>query len=127
MRKQRYLLDTHVLIWLDIDLDRFSRDTLQALEEAEEIHFSAASAWELSIKQSLGKIKLARSVAEYARQNGFLELSVTAAYADAAARLPLHHKDPFDRMLVAQAMQEGLTLVTADRRLAGYGLSILQV
>jgi len=127
MRKQRYLLDTHVLIWLDNDLKRFSRDVLRVLEEAEVIYFSAASAWEISIKQNLGKIRLVRFVAEYARQNNFLELPVTAFYADAAAQLPLHHKDPFDRMLVAQAMQEGLTLVTADRRLAGYGISILQV
>jgi PIN domain nuclease of toxin-antitoxin system len=123
----RYLLDTHTLIWLDSDLNRFSRDSLRAIEEAEQIYFSAASAWELSIKESLGKIKLTRSVSEYARQNGFLELPVTTAYTDIAARLPLHHKYPFDRMIMAQAMHEGLTLVTADRRLARYGLSILQI
>ncbi len=127
MRKQGYLLDTHILIWLDSDLKRFSRDVLRALEQADAIYFSAASAWEISIRQSLGKIKLVRSVAEYARQNNFLELPVTAFYADAAAQLPLHHKDPFDRMIAAQAMHEGLTLVTADTRLADYGLSILHV
>jgi PIN domain nuclease of toxin-antitoxin system len=125
--KIRYLLDTHVLLWLNSDLRRISRPVIAALDLAEQVYYSAASVWELSIKQSLGKIHLNAPISIFAEQSRFFELPVTTQYAEAAAKLPLHHRDPFDRMLVAQSMVEGLTLVTADRRLSGYDTKTLLI
>jgi len=123
----RYLLDTHVLLWLNSELRRIPKAVIVTLDEAVQVFYSASSAWELSIKQSLGKIQLAAPVSEFAKQSSFLELPVTTQYAEAAAKLPLHHRDPFDRMLVTQAMIEGLTLITADRRLSEYNIRILTI
>jgi len=125
--KNNYLLDTHILLWLNSDLHRIPRSMIAALDLADQVYYSAASVWELSIKQSLGKLKLSGPISGFAEQSRFLELPVTADYAEAAARLPLHHRDPFDRMLVAQAMTEGLVLITADRRLSSYDLKTLMV
>ncbi|MBV8629441.1 MAG: type II toxin-antitoxin system VapC family toxin [Silvibacterium sp.] len=123
----RYLLDTHVLLWLNSDLRRVPKRVIAALDEAAEVYFSASSAWELSIKQSLGKIRLASPVSSFAKQSNFLELPVTTRYAEAAATLPLHHRDPFDRLLVTQAIVEGLVLVTSDRQLSAYDVKILAI
>lgn len=100
---------------------------IEAIDRADQVYYSAASAWELSIKQSLGKLRLSRPVSSFAEQSRFLELPVTTQYAEAAARLPMHHRDPFDRMLVAQAIMEGLVLVTADKRLSAYDLRTLGI
>jgi PIN domain nuclease of toxin-antitoxin system len=123
----RYLLDTHVLLWLNSELRRIPKTVIATLDEAVQVYYSASSAWELSIKQSLGKIQLAAPISEFAKQSNFLELPVTTQYAEAAAKLPLHHRDPFDRMLVMQAIIEGLTLITADRRLSDYSVKILTI
>jgi PIN domain nuclease of toxin-antitoxin system len=125
--KSRYLLDTHVLLWLNSDLRRIPRQVVAALDLADQVYYSAASVWELSIKQSLGKLRLAEPISGFAEQSNLLELPVTTQYAEAAARLPLHHRDPFDRMLVAQAMTEALVLITADRRLSSYDLRTLSI
>lgn len=125
--KTQYLLDTHVLLWLNSDLRRISRPIIAALDLADQVYYSAASAWELSIKQSLGKLHVEAAISQFVEQSTFLELPVTTQYAEAAARLPLHHRDPFDRMLVAQAMTEGLVLITADRRLSSYDLKTLSI
>jgi PIN domain nuclease of toxin-antitoxin system len=127
LSNESYLLDTQVLLWLDIRPEKISRRLQASLDSGFEVYFSAASAWEIAIKSSLGKLTIACPLIALTERLGFLELPVTAHYAEIAARLPLHHKDPFDRMIVAQAMEEGLTLVTADKRLANYGLNILQV
>ena len=123
----RFLLDTHVLLWLNSELKRIPRSLVTALDEAAQVFYSASSAWELSIKQSLEKIQLASPVSSFARRSNFLELPVTTQYAEAAAKLPLHHRDPFDRMLVTQAIMEGLVLVTSDRQLSKYDVKILAV
>lgn len=84
-----------------------------------EIHGKlAASVWELSIKQSLGNLQLTKPISGFAEQSRFLEPPVTTRYVEAAATLPMHHRDPFDRMFVAQAITEGLVLVTADESLS---------
>ncbi len=127
MSNESYLLDTQILLWMDGKPEKISRRLQASLDAGSEIYFSAASAWEIAIKSSLGKLSIARPLAVLAERFGFLELPVTARYAETAAVLPLHHKDPFDRMIVAQAMEEGVTLVTADSRLASYDLKILQV
>jgi PIN domain nuclease of toxin-antitoxin system len=125
--KANYLLDTHVLLWLNSDLQRVPRSAIAVLDLADQVYYSAASVWELSIKQSLGKLRLTVPISGFVGQSRFLELPVTALYAEAAANLPLHHRDPFDRMLVAQAMTEGLVLVTADRRLSNYDVKTLAI
>lgn len=125
--KAGYLLDTHILLWLNSELHRIPRPVLAAIDLADQVYYSAASVWELSIKQSLGKLRLAAPVSGFLEQSRFLELPITTQYAEAAARLPLHHRDPFDRMLITQAMIEGLVLITADRRLSSYDVRTLAV
>ena len=125
--KANYLLDTHVLLWLNSDIGRISQPVIDALDLADQVYYSAASVWELSIKQSIGKIQLAGPISSFVKQSRFLELPVTTEYAEEAAKLPLHHRDPFDRMLVVQAMIENLTLITADRRLSNYDIKTKSV
>lgn len=86
---------------------------------------SAASAWEIAIKVALGKLDFPTTVAEARELAGFAELPVSIAHADAYRALPAHHSDPFDRLLIAQAVTEGLSLVTADKALAPYGADLL--
>jgi PIN domain nuclease of toxin-antitoxin system len=90
-----------------------------------EVFVSAASAWELGIKRSAGKLSLTDSIQMLVQRFGFVELPITMEHSELAASLPLHHKDPFDRMLVAQAIVEQMLLVTADRRLAEYPVKLL--
>lgn len=124
---RRYLLDTNVAVWLDRDLKRLGGGVLDVLEDgASEIFVSSASFWELSIKQSLGKFEPDFRLERILVQYGIAELSVTSRYAETIRRLPLLHRDPFDRMLAAQAMVEGMTLVTGDGRLSQYPVSVLR-
>jgi PIN domain nuclease of toxin-antitoxin system len=118
----RLLLDTHVYLWWLADDASLSEEARLAISDARSVvHVSAASLWEASIKEALGRLELEGSdLAEEIAANGFVELPVRAAHAYAAAHLPPHHEDPFDRMLVAQARLEGLTLVTASDLLAPY-------
>ena len=100
-------------------------------ERANELLLSAASAWEIAIKYRLGRLPLPSGPAEYINSQLMLQsiraLNVTVEHAAATAELPLHHSDPFDRLLIAQARCEGLTLVTADRAIADYAVSQLRV
>ena len=122
----RLLLDSHILVRLDREphLVPAAHRTLLA-DPDNAVFVSSATAWELGIKQRKGKLALARPISERRIQWGFLELPITFAHAEYAAALPLLHGDPFDRMLVAQAMVEGLVLVTADAKLAQYGVAVL--
>lgn len=123
----RYLLDSHILIWLDTGNARLGSHVLNTLRDADERYLSAATAWELSLKQAAGKLTLRVPVGAMLEAFRLEELPVTIRHGDQAAALPLHHRDPFDRMLVAQAMIESLILVTADQELAQYGVPILLV
>jgi len=125
--KAHYLLDSNVLFWLNSEPSRIPRTAIAKLDAADAVYFSAASAWELAVKQSLGKLRMSGSISAFVRRAGFLELTVTTKLAEAAAHLPMHHRDPFDRMIVAQAIGEDLTLITADRRLAQYQVRLLRV
>jgi PIN domain nuclease of toxin-antitoxin system len=107
------LLDTHVLIWWD-EGRRLAPDARAAIADADAVYVSAASAWEVAIKVGLGRLRPTRTVAQAAHESGFLELPVTFRHAERAALLRAHHRDPFDRLLVAQAEVEGFTLVTRD-------------
>jgi PIN domain nuclease of toxin-antitoxin system len=117
----RLLLDTHIFLWAVTDSRRLSADARSTISAADEVYVSAASIWEAAIKAGLGKIQgdmteLAESIAA----SGFLELPVTALHAASVARLPQHHRDPFDRLLIAQALAEPLVLLTADPSLLQY-------
>lgn len=120
----RLLLDTHVLLWALGDPSRLDSATRDCLEDAaNEVLFSAASIWEIAIKARLGRADFRvrpEQVAREARMTGFVELRVSADAAARVADLPLHHRDPFDRLLVAQAMAEPARLYTVDPLLPSY-------
>lgn len=124
---KRLLLDTNVVVWLLLgDRDRVSGAAVEALQnERNPLAVSAATVWEIAIKRSLGKLTITDGWAAALGRLGFDALPVTAMHAAAVERLPWHHRDPFDRLLVAQASVERLALVTADRRLAAYGVELL--
>jgi PIN domain nuclease of toxin-antitoxin system len=123
-----YLFDTNVLIWLSADLKRIPRSVLDVLEDPESaLWTSTVSFWELAIKQTLGKIDTSIRFDHMEKRHGIRELTISSKYAAELRSLPMLHGDPFDRMLVAQAMVEGMVLVTGDRRLAGYPVAVLQV
>jgi PIN domain nuclease of toxin-antitoxin system len=127
MNSERYLLDSHILIWLDSGNERLKPQVLETLRYAERRYLSAATAWELGIKRGAGKLRLRTSVDELLSTFRLQELAVSIRHGEMVAQLQLHHRDPFDRLLVAQAMVEGLVLVTGDRRLMEYGVPILLV
>ncbi|HEU0305190.1 MAG TPA: type II toxin-antitoxin system VapC family toxin [Gaiellaceae bacterium] len=123
----RLLLDTNVAVWLLLsDRERVPEEAVEALEaEENEVAVSAASVWEIAIKRSLGKLTISDGWLAALGQLGFDPMPVTAIHAEAVERLPWHHRDPFDRLLVAQALVESLVLVSADARLGSYGVELL--
>jgi len=120
------LLDTHVVLWWLADAPELPDEIKDRLDREPDVRVSAATIWEIAIKQSLGKITAPADLPERVRDAGFRELPVTYTHAMAAGRLPMIHRDPFDRMLVAQARCEDLTLVTADPHCQQYDVTILQ-
>jgi PIN domain nuclease of toxin-antitoxin system len=118
------LLDTHVLIWWD-EGRRLAPEARRAIEEADAVYVSAATAWEVAIKIGLGRLRPTRTVEEATRESGFLELPVTFRHAERVASLPAHHRDPFDCLLVAQAEVEQLTLVTRDPVFGRYPVAVI--
>ena len=124
------LVDTHVWLWLNGSVEKLSSDALDLLSSPEtEVYLSAASAWEIGIKYAAGRLILPLHPEEYIPSrlvdNGISPLPIHQGHALQAASLPPHHRDPFDRMLVAQAQLEGFKLMTADRPLAQYDVEIL--
>jgi PIN domain nuclease of toxin-antitoxin system len=127
----RLLLDTHVLIWALLEphkLSKEARATIQA--PMNDVYFSAASIWEIAIKAQLGRVTFSTTpedVVQIAKDSGFLELPVQAVEAVGVAKLPLHHRDPFDRLLIAQAIAMPATLVTHDSQLSKYPALLMMV
>lgn len=121
------LLDTHVVLWAITGDATLGAEFLDRLRHDPDIFLSPVSLWEITIKQTAGKLAGPPDLAEQVRGMGFRELAVTHAHAIAAGRLPPHHRDPFDRMLVAQAATEGLTLASRDMSIALYDVEILKV
>lgn len=121
----RLLLDTHALLWwlADEGLSAQARDAVA--DPANLVVVSAASAWEISIKKALGKLAAPDDLEHQVDAGGFSPLPISIAHAIAAGQLPRHHEDPFDRMLIAQAFAEGLTVVTRDKRFEDYGVALL--
>jgi PIN domain nuclease of toxin-antitoxin system len=120
----KLLLDTHLLLWAAGMPDRLSESARELIESpAHELVFSAASLWEVTIKAGLGRDDFrvdSRLLRRGLLDNGYTELPITSAHAVTVGSLPLLHRDPFDRLLVAQALTEGITLLTADALVAQY-------
>jgi PIN domain nuclease of toxin-antitoxin system len=119
------LLDTHVVLWWQTDDRRLKHQARKAIAEADVVLVSAASAWEASIKIALGRLRFDEPFPLLVRTNDFTELSITLQHASRLAELPPHHADPFDRLLVAQALVERATLVTHDRAFEPYGVGVI--
>nr|WP_294507953.1 type II toxin-antitoxin system VapC family toxin [uncultured Rhodopila sp.] len=125
----KLLLDTHILIWAISQPSRLDQRTQAAVASpANQVFVSAASAWEIAIKHALGRLTFpVDRFEEILQRMGFDALPIGLGHAVAAGRLPRHHDDPFDRMLIAQAQSEGLTLVSTDRAMMRYEVSVLGV
>lgn len=125
------LLDTHLLLWVSGVPERLSVKARKLLENADNrLVFSAVSLWEIAIKRSLGRDDFRvepRVLRRNLLDNGYGELAISSAHTVAAESLPPLHRDPFDRMLLAQAQVEGITLLTADAQIAQYPGSVLRV
>ena len=127
----KLLLDTHIFIWWADQPERLSPAMLSALEdEANELVLSVASVWEMQIKSQLGKLKMSsplKDVLEKQQEtNDLVIYPITLTHVLALDALPLHHKDPFDRLLIAQSIEEELTIVTADSQFSAYSVKLLQ-
>jgi PIN domain nuclease of toxin-antitoxin system len=119
------LLDTHIVLWWLTDDPTLSDDIKTKLDHEPDVYISPATVWEVAIKQAIGKLAEPADLPERIRDSGFRELHITSEHAIAAGRLPLIHRDPFDRMLIAQALCEDLTLVTRDGDIQKYEVPIL--
>lgn len=127
----KLLLDTHVFIWWADQPEKLSPAALSALEnEANELLLSVASVWEMQIKIQLGKLKLSLPLKDLIKNqqetNDLTVSPVALTHVLALDALPFHHKDPFDRLLIAQSIEEDLTLVTADSQFSAYSVKLLQ-
>ena len=125
----KVLVDTQAWLWMLAAPDRLSRSARRIVGRADnELYVSAASAWEIAIKWGLGKLTLPADPAEYVpsrmAQSGVIPLPIKHAHAVQVARLPAHHRDPFDRLLIAQASLEGMVLLTGDHQLEPYDVRI---
>jgi PIN domain nuclease of toxin-antitoxin system len=119
------LLDTHVVLWWLADDPTLGNDIKDRLDHEPDVYVSAATIWEVAIKQAIGKLPEPARLPERIQESGFRPLPISFDHAILASRLPMIHRDPFDRMLVAQARFEDLTLVTRDENCRKYEVSIL--
>lgn len=124
----RLLLDTHVFLWAVAGSAQLKPPTRRLIQDADEVYVSAASIWEVAIKARLGKIDAnPHELAAAIESSGFMELAVTARHAAGVADLAPHHNDPFDRLLISQALSEPLRLLTADELLVKYSDLVMLV
>lgn len=122
----KLLLDTHAALWWLSDDERFGEQAAHHLaDETNQVLLSAAVVWEVAIKRSLGKLDAPEDLAPTLLDAGVQALAVSVDHAAAVERLPWHHRDPFDRMLVAQASIEGAALVSRDESLRPYGITLI--
>lgn len=122
---KRLLLDTHVFLWWRAGGLDLSRAALDAIREADVVYVSVASAWEAAIQVGLGRLHLPGRFEDGVLDSRFEPLAISFGHAEETARLPHLHRDPFDRMLVAQARVDGLTLVTRDPEVLAYDVAVL--
>ncbi len=121
------LLDTHVVLWWLTDDSTLAAEIKERLDHEPDVYVSPATIWEVAIKQSIGKLDKPADLPERIRDSGFRHLNITVEHGIVAGRLPLIHRDPFDRMLIAQAQVEQLTLVTRDAEIPKYAVDTLAV
>lgn len=122
----RLLLDTHALLWALASPVKLNRAARREIEKpVNEVFVSSASVWEISIKKALGKLSAPADLLLQITAAAFEPLPIAFTHADTAGSLPAHHRDPFDRMLIAQAQEERLTVVTKDTRFKLYGIPVL--
>ena len=119
----RLLLDTHTFLWWLIDVAKLTAVTRTAIADpGNDVFVSAVTGWEIAVKKARGKLTAPDNLSAMIEEKGFRYLPRTFHHAEQAGRLPMHHRDPFDRFLIAQAQAEGLTLVTRDARVRRYGV-----
>ena len=118
-------MDSHVALWWLEDNAALGPECRQLIGGADEVYFSAVTPWELGIKRQLGKLTMPNGMGDALKTSGFLQLPISVDHAERAPTLPSLHRDPFDRMLVAQAQIEALALVTADGALLPYDVEVI--
>ena len=122
----RLLLDTHIFLWWLADDPALSAKAREVIGNGNNmIYISAASVWEISVKKSLGKLEAPENIETIVEQERFQKLPITLGHGEAAGQLPAHHRDPFDRILIAQARCEDLILVTVDQDIPKYQVQLL--
>lgn len=125
---KRVLLDTHVLLWWLADDPELGTNARAVISDGNnEIYVSAASSWEISIKKRNGKLTGPDNIDSIVEQERFIKLPISLVHGELAGQLPDHHKDPFDRMLIAQAQTEKLTILTADEKIQQYDAPVVMV
>ncbi len=124
----RLLVDTQIVYWVHYEPERLPLAAKRYMDDAAAVYVSAASVWEIAMKVKLGKLKAnADELAEMLHESGMRELPVFSRHALLVAKLPLLHSDPFDRLLIAQAMSEPLRLLTTESRMSQYSELVIQV
>ncbi len=121
---EAYLLDSQIIVWSMKDPDRVSARYREIIAQRRNVWVSVASIWELEIKRAIGKLEIPGDLTYQLAVGGVEVIGISARHAVTAARLPLIHNDPFDRLLIAQAQIEGLTILTSDRHFALYEVSV---
>ncbi|WP_327172261.1 type II toxin-antitoxin system VapC family toxin [Streptomyces sp. NBC_01336] len=123
----KLLLDTHVVLWWLDDSAELNDEVKHLLDTEPSVFVSAVTPWEIAVKQSLGQLEGPADLAERVRDSQFLSLPITAGHGVRASRLPGHHRDPFDRILIAQAQTEGMTILTRDKWIPSYDVQVMPV
>jgi PIN domain nuclease of toxin-antitoxin system len=124
---KRLLLDTQALLWWLADDPLLGEKTKATIaEKNNDVYVSAATTWEISIKKAIGKLDAPDDMDTIVEEENFLKLPITLFHGQAAGMLPSHHRDPFDKMLIAQAQAEGLTIITSDAIFAKYGVRTIE-
>jgi len=123
----KYLLDTHIFLWWLSDTDKLSQEVFDTISDtSNQLYISSATIWEIAIKEAIGKLKIDTDLSLAIEDSGFIELKISAICANNTKNLELIHRDPFDRMLITQAIEKDMTLITVDRYIVQYkGVKIL--
>jgi len=123
----KYLLDTHIFLWWMSDAEQLSKEVFDIIADgSNQIYVSSATIWEIAIKEALGKLEVDANLDHAIEENGFIELKISAICVNATKKLEQIHRDPFDRMLIAQAIEGDMTLITVDGYIVQYdGVQVL--
>lgn len=125
----KLLIDTHIYIWLAENSQRLDLKIKQQIEKSSEVYISIASVWEIAIKRSLGKLEFEQTMYQIFKSFNDQKinlLQISKRHLEILETLPLHHRDPFDRLIIAQATAEGMTIVSQDQHFSSYDVKIIQ-